>query len=197
MATAEYETVLAAVTEGGAVNRHVIAEQTGISPQAISNHLSYLKGKGLVQKVNGMWQATGAAPPPDPETPKVTLHTQPAPAPAPRKPRAKPTKAAKPAPGALEKLAKMPQRKKAPRARTKTTTPRPPMRRGQPKTRRVVSTPATPTQRSCDFAIAESGQVLFRVTDGARAGEMGTIPRADAIALYRLMHACEFIREAA
>lgn len=196
MATAEYETVLAAVTEGGAVNRHVIAEQTGIAPQAISNHLSYLKNKGLVQKVNGMWQATGDAPPPDPETPKVTVHTQTESAPAPRKPRAKPAKAAKPAPGALEKLAKTPRRKKAAGGR-------PPAMKQRKTKPRAIRRPLRPTSpvvagdRSCDFAIAESGHVLFRVTDGARAGEMGTIPRADAIALYRLMHACEFIREAA
>lgn len=49
--------------------------------------------------------------------------------------------------------------------------------------------------RVCEFAIAESGAVLFKITAGPRAGELGEIGCADALALYRLMSAVEFISE--
>jgi hypothetical protein len=47
--------------------------------------------------------------------------------------------------------------------------------------------------RACEFAIAESGAILFKITSGPRAGELGEIGCADAMALYRLMSAVEFI----
>lgn len=49
--------------------------------------------------------------------------------------------------------------------------------------------------RACEFAIAESGAILFKITSGPRAGELGEIGCADAMALYRLMSAVEFIAE--
>jgi hypothetical protein len=49
--------------------------------------------------------------------------------------------------------------------------------------------------RSCEFAIAESGAILFKVTHGPKAGELVEIGCADAMALYRLMSAVEFITE--
>jgi hypothetical protein len=49
--------------------------------------------------------------------------------------------------------------------------------------------------RACEFAIAESGAILFKITAGPKAGELGEIGCADAMALYRLMSAVEFIVE--
>jgi hypothetical protein len=49
--------------------------------------------------------------------------------------------------------------------------------------------------RACEFAIAESGAILFKITSGPRAGELGKIGCADAMALFRLMSAVEFIAE--
>jgi hypothetical protein len=47
--------------------------------------------------------------------------------------------------------------------------------------------------RACEFAIAESGAILFKITTGPKAGELGEIGCGDAMALYRLMSAVEFI----
>jgi hypothetical protein len=53
----------------------------------------------------------------------------------------------------------------------------------------------TANGRACEFAIAESGAILFKITAGPRTGELGEIGCADAMALYRLMSAVEFIVE--
>jgi hypothetical protein len=50
-------------------------------------------------------------------------------------------------------------------------------------------------QREIEFAIAESGAILFKITAGPRAGELGSINHVDAMALYRLMSCVDFITE--
>lgn len=61
------------------------------------------------------------------------------------------------------------------------------------------STTATGTHanggREIEFAIAESGAILFKILRGPRAGELGGINHVDAMALFRLMDACDFIRD--
>lgn len=49
--------------------------------------------------------------------------------------------------------------------------------------------------RAVEFAIAESGAILFKIVAGPRAGELGEIGHVDAMALYRLMSAVDFITE--
>ena len=84
--------------------------------------------------------------------------------------------------------------------------PKPRAKRGRPAKAKPApeakeaSTPprtnrANGTGRECEFAIAESGAVLFKIVAGPRAGELGSIGHQDAMALFRLMDACDFIRE--
>ena len=61
-----------------------------------------------------------------------------------------------------------------------------------PALRQIVS-PAN--GRQCEFAISESGAILFKVVAGPKAGELGAIGHVDAMALFRLMDSCDFIRD--
>lgn len=64
----------------------------------------------------------------------------------------------------------------------------------RPKTARAPKI-SPPNGRHCEFAIGESGAVLFKMTSGPRAGELGSIAPADVLALYALLSACDFITE--
>lgn len=61
----------------------------------------------------------------------------------------------------------------------------------KPKT----AAPAVINGRACEFAVTERGTILFKITSGPKAGELGEIGCADALALYKLMSAVEFITE--
>lgn len=76
----------------------------------------------------------------------------------------------------------------------------PPKKRGlKPKAVKRLPPPATSVPvvngRACEFAIAESGAILFKILAGPKAGELGELGCADAMALFRLMSAVEFITE--
>lgn len=49
--------------------------------------------------------------------------------------------------------------------------------------------------REWEFALSESGAVLYRVLAGPKQGDSGSISAIDAIALYALLHSCDFVRE--
>lgn len=87
--------------------------------------------------------------------------------------------AKEPAPDAPE------TRKRAAKSKTQPRKPRPPPAASMPSA----------NGRAVEFAIAESGAILFKIVSGPRAGELGEIGHVDAMALYRLMSAVEFITE--
>jgi hypothetical protein len=64
--------------------------------------------------------------------------------------------------------------------------------------KRAVAPPAAPINgvtREMEFAISESGAILFKITHGPSAGELGEINHMDAMALFRLMAAVDFIAD--
>jgi len=161
--------------------RQAIAEQVGVEAQHVSAELNNLQAKGLAARSNGGWIAGDASV----KAPRV--HTAPEPVAEPR-PAAKARRAKK------ASMAKAP-----PKARAKAK-PRDTPRRKKKAMAAEIAPPKAATringaQRECEFAIAESGAILFKVTAGPRAGQLGSINHVDAMALFRLMDSCDFIRE--
>jgi hypothetical protein len=89
-----------------------------------------------------------------------------------------------------------PPKRETKRAKRET---KPVCRGTKPRKQRSIPPPAVSVPdvngRSIEFAIAESGAILFKITSGPRSGELGEIGHVDAMALYRLMSQVEFIRE--
>lgn len=161
----ENDLILGAIADGHHKLQD-IAEAVGIDVKTASNRLYLLKQKNLVARGDGGWMVPGA---PTTAPTNVRVHRI-----------------------ADDGDDDPPRRKPTPNPAKANGKPRP-----APAPAREQPVPAipTPTERELEFAISESGAVLFKCVGGDRAGQLGEINCADALALYRLMSSVEFIHE--
>ncbi len=162
--------------------RAEIAEQLGIEAQAVSAELNALQAKGLAQRGAGGWVAGSGKP-----GRKVHEASEPAPAP-PQAPKRRGR-----TPGVITAtvhsfkegdtitIAGLRTARK-PRGRPKAA------EKVQPRAAKVQRPAAAADGRVLEFAISESGKVVFEVISGPRSGERGMLGAADSRALYSLMH---------
>lgn len=167
--TSDHNIILDAI-ENGATDRAAILEATGLEPKCLANRLWYMSNKGIIEKTPDGWRATG----------------KPAPKPSPsaKAPRMVPLMSRGDVADGIPVFSNPIVQTAEPAA------PQAPVR----SAKAPIPVPAG-VARELEFAVSETGAVLFKIVAGERAGQLGEINCADTLALYRLFEAVDFVRE--